>query len=1129
MIREFLGETGNFPGTPLLNKQRNDFMNLKYKINKFFGGISLALISAGVLSSCTDELKLGDGVVELGDRVEGVLSVPISLPAADKMTRSTDFSAGATVKVDSYWVGAFDTYTGELLGYKLDTAPRKDDGSRNTIKNTTGVFTVSDMEIYYYQKHPEAYVVSVVNLNEVKAKKAGSGDQLYDLKDLLENARTWDDFCAIAIDTESAAAANPDEADGIGKMPLMMGYYTTGNPKIHPTVNPENNNAVNINNVKATFSEGGNGKVNLTDGSVKLMRLLSEVTVHVGGPEINMEMMKKLLELYPELNDRPMYLPSGENFPDIPRDPENYNPDNTSPPFPGALAGFDVKVSNIKYKVCNNPKSVYLAEHATDMKAASRSADDFLKFTANSADHDGENGYSDSGDWINVDGNTFTYQYYENKHWGDLAWLDKFIDEEMHLPPLYNPPGYPELTDEQIKKFRRMQLLMSYPYFAREKKHSMQGFTFSSLSPSDGNTQNNNAPYFIIKADVTISYPYEDYMTENIKYSGTVEYVIHEGFTSSANGEGVNSQILQMMINGPSYNDPAKMAEEEIKMADLYNKMGEDYQRTRNTQYDYYISILGVNQLWINVNNHSWGDYVADKLNWDGVSGEMKILEPIELDGEGSLEDWHGTKYATVEMDINILEDFYRERNEIRWRYVINTPEGQQNYGKWDAEEDWAHGVAPVNSPIVPTISSQFKDNIKFLLIDHSDSYNTPYPNADSEGIISGSLVKEWSLDEFFNSIEEIDPSYFDPEKYHMGIYVSKLETDVPFAQIDQVYRDLYLKVPEVVGEDGKSKFVMYYTIQQKPSDIRVDLTDYDNYYQYFPELGFRCNHHHASDISPSEYYRHEIYTGSAGLVTYICWDADVYSRYLGIQPEYWELEIQGQEIIKVNTNDSRYNIGDGLIHYPYSIPTNLVADEALAIKIKPVNFLNVSDNSPAAFKASVPYLYEYAFYVYPLAGWNFNVWQQNVYNPSFEFTYYYYEDNPTPVTCFGLTLNPEMKPHFYPTASEEKNKSYGYIQTAGSGNMSKKSFTVDIDRPGTFKVEASWTGTTPPSDDRYIMLYNSKLNRVVDEKLVTNKSDEYGVFYELRATDMTAGEPIKMGIFGSNNLRIYSIEFIPD
>ena len=421
--------------------------NIILQFSRLLAALFLLLLPAGVLTGCSDDPDIEPDGVKLGKRVYGTLSVPLGNPVTEARSRSVDFSDEAEIKIDSYWIGIYDTYTGELVGCR-DTVPRKTDGTRYTVKSTTP-FVAEEIPIYYYDSHPEVYIVGVINYKDITARKQGGEEQL--LETLLKEAENFSDLHDISINTASADKANPKESNGLSPKPLMMGYYTLSRTALHTTVSPDGSVSQDDIKIRLTSTDGNYAAMSLPEGAVRLQRLMAEINVNI---------------------------------------------------FPGE----GVTLNNVSYRVVNNPKEVFLEEHTTLMTLGTRtSKSDYLAETPNSADFldDGytSTGFSRAGYDSENNVYSFSYQYYENKHWG------RSYNGNTNRPHAYR--------EEMLSK--------------PENPENPEGAVFRALCPTAEHAYNNNASYFILSAEVSTS-------DEEHSYQGTVRYIIHEGYACRPDG-----------------------------------------------------------------------------------------------------------------------------------------------------------------------------------------------------------------------------------------------------------------------------------------------------------------------------------------------------------------------------------------------------------------------------------------------------------------------------------------------------------------------------------------------------------------------------------------------------------------
>ena len=519
-------------------------MKLNRYILQWLSGAAISLITGLAITGCTDDIGGDFGEKELGKKVKGTVSVNFGTTSPTTASRArTDFDPDASIKIDSYWVGLFDTQTGELIGTKYDTYPRKSNDTRWTLDNddSQNPFVVEDIDLYYYDNNPEAYIVGVINFNDVEGKNAGDSETK-PLIDLLNEVKYFEDVCKISVDVKTAEAANSKSGNN-GDVPVMMGFYTTERTTEHTTVT--NDGKVSQDAVKIRLANAGGADLNIQPGAVRLQRLMAEMNIIVvGSSPIT----------------KPVPVPGGSS--DY---PSSYPP---VPVYPAADSY--LQITNLEYKVVNSPAEVFLAEHPTDRNAYGHTSEkDYLANTANSADYSGAyldyptymTGNSASEGWTKVysskvptgpsegasvvDMYFFRYQHYENKHWGSPQ-------------------------DGRDNHSRR------------EAKWDSKSETpvFKSLCPSEDQSWNNNASYIVLKADIEIRRDASE--SETTVFEGTVYYTIHEGYSRSMNSGAANVGDFETVRNTSYYYVISIAGIEQLLMNVGYADFGEEPDNAHN-------------------------------------------------------------------------------------------------------------------------------------------------------------------------------------------------------------------------------------------------------------------------------------------------------------------------------------------------------------------------------------------------------------------------------------------------------------------------------------------------------------------------------------------------------------------
>ena len=542
---------------------------MKFKINIFqkIFGAALVMGSALVVTGCVDDLKYNE-TGDLGAKVHGTLKVKFGSSNSNVSTRAfTNMNTGDNrpLKVNDYWVGLFDTKTGELIGMDYQQPYRKADGSRYTLYDDSDSHVIESrmMDVDYYQNNPEAYVVGVINYGDVLGKMAGE-TETKDMVDLLSSVKSLEEFSKISVDVASVEKLNAISGNG-GDVPIMMGFYTAERTNGHITVSGKGE--VSHDAAKVRLINKDSRELELAPGAIRLQRLVSDINILV------MDNQRVPINVPSPISEQEK-LPEGFNI--IPLSDEE--------------SGITMEITSLAFKVFNSPEEVFLVEHATDRNADKHeSHTDFLASTANSADHTGA--YKDGADneaftyfgqnsydgrdeegftkvhpatyWIDDEGPRdvymIHYQHYENKHYG--------------VSDIYK--NGPE------------------PHAMREAKHdaSAENPVFKSLCPSEEKDWNNNASYVVLKVGVNYSKNNADKGEEEV-YSGYVYYTIHEGYTSPMIGSSSVSPDLR------------------------------DFESVRNTSYYYFVRIRGIEQLLMHVGAADFGD-VPDYSHNDGITGSL--------------------------------------------------------------------------------------------------------------------------------------------------------------------------------------------------------------------------------------------------------------------------------------------------------------------------------------------------------------------------------------------------------------------------------------------------------------------------------------------------------------------------
>lgn len=369
-------------------------------------------------------------------------SISVAVDISEVRTRVIDMNPGAAVYLKNIWIGVYDRQTGNKMGgtnSKIDLGDRLI-ASGNTIVDLVQI-TCSGLTAT-----PSSYcVVGVANYEGIKTTE---GTDLYEV---LKDADTWAQFKDIAIDirnsnfqTQTPVLAGYME-NTVGSFPTTIA--NNGYIKVDQINNTDGIHLTGYGSDEAVYLNRKNATtLNTSNYVLKLRRMQSKINVIINEPDKN-----------------------GTN------------------PAPG------ITITNLEYKVLNNPGSAYLLQRRTNTNTQAT-------YSPNSADVQ-ENGYFDDLDWIRPQISTnFSFDHFENKHWAmeDIGTSTDKIEDRYHEREVKNSDG------------------------------SFRALVGENGSESDWN---NNASYFVLKMNIR---------DNNTGRNAEVYYAIHEGFIN--NEEGVQAQ-----------------------------------------------------------------------------------------------------------------------------------------------------------------------------------------------------------------------------------------------------------------------------------------------------------------------------------------------------------------------------------------------------------------------------------------------------------------------------------------------------------------------------------------------------------------------------------------------------------
>lgn len=217
-----------------------------------------------------------------------------------------------------------------------------------------------------------------------------------------------------------------------------------------------------------------------------------------------------------------------------------------------------VSVTNAQYKVFNKPNSAFLAQRRTNILSGYSVSDPTsVEYSPNSADIYTGEGYSNDDNWNSVrDNYNFSFEHFENKHW---AYQNKEIGSGNNV------------TDR---------------YHLREKKNSNGAYVALVGESGQLTDWNNNASYFVLKLNIRDT---------NTGRNGEVEYTIHEGFCNDKDGVQYQRNNNGTVITDSDGNPLLLSLSDRLK----------DFSCVRNTDYYYYVTINGIDDIRVQVVENS--------------------------------------------------------------------------------------------------------------------------------------------------------------------------------------------------------------------------------------------------------------------------------------------------------------------------------------------------------------------------------------------------------------------------------------------------------------------------------------------------------------------------------------------
>lgn len=480
---------------------------------------------ACLLFSCNDELSVDRGS---DNAVDDSMLLSFTIDTPEARTRAIDMTPGASVFLKKIWVGIYvydkvsgnaTAVTGQRVGGTDRTNP-PDLDNRLTAAGSK-FYNVIPIQLYPTTERGTITTASrlvVVGVANYEGIKTTNGEDLYKA---LSEANTWDKFKDIKIDTQNSDFQN--------QTPLLMGYL----------INEDTDETLD-NYIYTHVDQFQTGNGIYLDGSAVTGNTPPVFTYIID--QNNLNSTGKLLKF--------RRLRSKINVNLTTRDK-------------------DLTITNLQYKIVNQPKSSYLAQRRTN--DFSNNGKTSAQYSPNSADAVSD-GYITEDAWQKTTNNySFSFEHFENIHWAKR--------------------GFPATGN--INNDTEANSYLSTNYHERAKKND-DNKSFYYLVDSEETDWNNNASYILLKINL------RDLKTGR---NSEIEYTIHEGFCNDSEGRSlVDGNGSTKTINGDNNNNTlARAAVNRLK----------DYSCYRNTDYYYNVKINGVDDIVTTVTTN--GDHPNDQ------------------------------------------------------------------------------------------------------------------------------------------------------------------------------------------------------------------------------------------------------------------------------------------------------------------------------------------------------------------------------------------------------------------------------------------------------------------------------------------------------------------------------------
>ena len=211
---------------------------------------AISVVLSLVATSCSDD-------VDFGLSSSGIEGEPTSLSLKVNVSDATKLSRAATdTQIENLWIGIYNAASGERTGGKEYQFSNDNDAGTHVNQ------TISGIEC----KSGNSYIVAVANYSEKYGVDIDDKTEK-SLKQLLEEADTWDKFCNLAVSQKEISDGVISVAEP-GDELMMSGSYSESN----------HDNKELPEKVKAVYIAPG--EVTLS-GAIHLRRLWTKNTVNV--------------------------------------------------------------------------------------------------------------------------------------------------------------------------------------------------------------------------------------------------------------------------------------------------------------------------------------------------------------------------------------------------------------------------------------------------------------------------------------------------------------------------------------------------------------------------------------------------------------------------------------------------------------------------------------------------------------------------------------------------------------------------------------------------------------------------------------------------------------------------------